>query len=119
MPQRRYFIAAGMAAAVVAVTGAAASGAAAKGGTDPVGGKPCSVVVKDGKSGYGADHADIAAKLGVTVDRLNTALGGAKKSLFSSSVGKGDHYNADRFATDVAASLGLPVERVKAALAGN
>ena len=58
-----------------------------------------------------ADFAAIAAKLGVTTDRLNAALVAAKRSLADST-----DVTPEAFVAAVAANLGLPVSRVQDAV---
>ncbi|MBO4273432.1 hypothetical protein [Microbispora triticiradicis] len=66
-----------------------------------------------GKPGAGmeADLAAIAAKLGVTAERLDAALVAAKTSL-----AKSDGVTPEAFGAAVAAELGLPVSQVQEAL---
>ncbi|MEU8176877.1 hypothetical protein AB0C14_28720 [Microbispora hainanensis] len=58
-----------------------------------------------------ADLAAIAAKLGVTTERLDAAMGAAKASPAGSS-----GVTPEAFVTAVAATLGLPVSQVRDAL---
>jgi hypothetical protein len=104
-------------AATVTVVALVTSGtaSAATSGSDP---KPgvgkAGAVVKAGGKSKPADSGElgaVAAKLGVTVDRLNAALLAAKRSLAGSA-----HVTPDSFVRAVAAKLGLPAARVRAAV---
>lgn len=104
-------------AAVVTVVALATSGtaSAATSGSDPKpgAGKSGAVVKAGGKSKPTErdELAGVAAKLGVTVDRLEGALVAAKRSLVGSA-----RVTSDMFVRAVAAKLGLPVGRVRAAV---
>ncbi|MFG1864264.1 hypothetical protein [Microbispora bryophytorum] len=102
--------------ATVTLATLAATGTAAAAGPAPTPGaaKSDSATVKvDGKSRAGADakFAAIAAKLGVTTERLNAALVAAKTSLADSA-----DVTPEAFVSAVAATLGLPVSQVQEAL---
>ncbi|WP_371405243.1 hypothetical protein OHA10_06420 [Kribbella sp. NBC_00662] len=103
--------------AVVTVVALATSGtaSAATSGSDPKPGAGKSgAVVKAGEKSKPADRGDlaaVAAKLGVTVARLEGALVAAKRSLAGSA-----RVTPDMFVRAVAAKLGLPVARVRAAV---
>ncbi len=94
----------------------AATGTAAAADPAPASGAARSetaTVKVEGKSRAGAkaDLAAIAAKLGVTAERLDAALVAAKMSL-----AKSDGVRPEAFVEAVAADLGLPVARVQEAL---
>lgn len=110
MKRTRLVVAAAMLAALAATGTAAASDSA----PTPGDAKSCSATVNpDGKStvAVDADFAAIAAKLGVTTDRLDAALIAAKTSPATST-----GVTPDAFFAAVAANLGLPVSRVQDAL---
>ncbi|TQS23719.1 hypothetical protein [Microbispora sp. KK1-11] len=102
--------------ATVTLATLAATGTAAAAGPTPTPGAaksdPATVKV-DGRSRAGADAdvAAIAAKLGVTTERLDAALVAAKTSLANSA-----GVTPDAFVAAVAANLGLPVPQVQDAL---
>lgn len=112
MMKRTRLIAATVTLAALATTGTAS---AATSGSDPKPGAAISgaAVKVEGKSkpAADADFAAIAAKLGVTTDRLNAALVAAKMSLAGSN-----NVTPEAFVRAVAAKLGLPASRVKAAV---
>jgi len=89
--------------------------ALATSGSDPKPGaaKSGAAVKVEGKSkpAADADFAAIAAKLGVTTDRLTAALVAAKRSLATST-----KVTPEAFVAAVAANLGLPAARVKDAV---
>ncbi|MEV4296752.1 hypothetical protein [Microbispora rosea] len=102
-------------AAVTLVT-LAATGTAAAAGPAPTPGavkSGCATVKPGGRpeAGTDADLAAIAAKLGVTTERLDAALVAAKTSLVNSS-----GVTPDAFITAVATNLGLPIPQVQDAL---
>jgi len=107
MMKRTRLVVATVALAALATTGTAS---AATSGSDP---KPGAAVKVEGKSkpAKDADFAAIAAKLGVTTDRLTAALVAAKRSLATSP-----NVTPEAFVAAVAANLGLPASRVKDAL---
>jgi hypothetical protein len=96
--------------AALATTGTAS---AATSGSDPKPGaaKPAAKAEGKSKQAADADFAAIAAKLGVTTDRLTAALDAAKRSLAGSTT-----VTPEAFVAAVAANLGLPAARVKAAV---
>jgi hypothetical protein len=112
MMKRSQRIVATVVLAALATTGTASAGTS---GSDPKPGaaKSGGVAKTDGKSkpGADADFAAIAAKLGVTTDRLTAALVAAKTSLAGRT-----NVTPQAFVAAVAANLGLPVSRVKAAV---
>jgi predicted small secreted protein len=112
MMKRSRLVAAAVTLVALATTGTAS---AATSGTDPKAGaaKSGAAVKVEGKPkpAKDADLAKVAAKLGVTTDRLNAALVAAKKSLAGSK-----NVTPQAFVAAVAANLGLPVSRVKAAV---
>lgn len=112
MMKRTRLIAATVTLAALATTGSAS---AATSGSDPKPGaaKSGAAVTVEGKAkpSKDADLAKIAAKLGVTTDRLEAALVAAKKSLAGSA-----KVTPEAFVAAVAANLGLPASRVKAAV---
>ncbi|MBP2705037.1 hypothetical protein JOL79_14570 [Microbispora sp. RL4-1S] len=94
----------------------AATGTAAAAGPAPTPGdaKSDSATVKVDRTSKGAADAElaaIAAKLGVTTDRLTAALMAAKTSLANST-----GITPDAFAAAVANNLGLPIPQVQDAL---
>ncbi|WP_285784191.1 hypothetical protein [Microbispora sp. NBRC 16548] len=100
--------------ATLAATGTAAAAAAADPAPTPGAAKSDSATVKvDGKSraGANADFAAMAAKLGVTTERLDAALVAAKTSLANSA-----DVTPEAFVSAVATNLGLPVSQVQDAL---
>ncbi|GIH50170.1 hypothetical protein [Microbispora rosea] len=102
--------------ATITLATLAATGTAAAAGPAPTPGaaKSGSATVKvDGRSraGADADFAAIAAKLGVTTERLDAALVAAKTSLANSA-----GVTPDAFIAAVAANLGLPIPQVQDAL---
>jgi predicted small secreted protein len=107
MMKRTRLVVATVALAALATTGTAS---AATSGSDP---KPGAAVKVEGKAkpARDADFAAIAAKLGVTTDRLNAALVAAKRSLAGST-----KVTPEAFVAAVATNLGLPASRVKDAL---
>lgn len=117
MMKRPRLLVATVTLAALATTGTAS---AATSGTDPKPGAAKPGAAKSGaavkaegnsKPAADADFAAIAAKLGVTTDRLTAALVAAKRSLASST-----KVTPQAFVAAVAANLGLPVSRVKAAV---
>jgi hypothetical protein len=112
MMKRTRLVAATVTLAALATTGTAS---AATSGSDPRPGaaKSGAAVKVEGKSkpAADADFAAIAAKLGVTTDRLTDALVAAKRSLATST-----RVTPEAFVAAVAANLGLPASRVKAAV---
>ena len=112
MMKRTRLVAAAVTLVALATTGTAS---AATSGSDPKSGaaKSGAAVKVDGKSkpAMDTDLAAIAAKLGVTTDRLNAALIAAKRSLAGSTT-----VTPEAFVAAVAANLGLPAARVKAAV---
>ncbi len=117
MMKRTRLVVATVTLATLAATGtaaAAAAAAAADPAPTPGASKSGSATVKvDGKSraGADADFAAIAAKLGVTTERLDAALVAAKTSLANSA-----DVTPEAFVSTVAANLGLPVSQVQEAL---
>ena len=107
MMKRTRLVAATVTLAALATTGTASAdpkpGAAKSGAAVKVEGKS--------KPAADADLAAIAAKLGVTTDRLNAALIAAKRSFAGSTT-----VTPEAFVAAVAAKLGLPAARVKAAV---
>ncbi|MEV5741110.1 hypothetical protein AB0L30_13760 [Microbispora rosea] len=102
-------------AAVTLVT-LAATGTAAAAGPAPTPGavqSGCAPVKPGGRpeAGTDADLAAIAAKLGVTTERLDAALVAAKTSLANSA-----SVTPDAFIAAVATNLGLPIPQVQDAL---
>ncbi|MGY4766957.1 hypothetical protein ACXC9Q_08565 [Kribbella sp. CWNU-51] len=112
MMKRKRLVAAAVTLVALATTGTAS---AATSGSDPKPGaaKSGAAVKAEGKSkpAADADFAAIAAKLGVTTDRLTAALDAAKRSLAGSTT-----VTPEAFVAAVAANLGLPAARVKAAV---
>jgi hypothetical protein len=112
MMKRSQRIVATVVLAALATTGTASAGTS---GSDPKPGAADSgaKAKADGKAKptAEADFAAIAAKLGVTTDRLVAALDAAKRSLAGRS-----KVTAQAFVAAVAANLGLPVSRVAAAV---
>ncbi|TCM51418.1 hypothetical protein [Kribbella sp. VKM Ac-2568] len=112
MMKRTRLVAATVTLAALATTGTAS---AATSGSDPKPGaaKSGAAVKVEGKSkpAADADFAAIAAKLGVTTDRLTAALVAAKRSLATST-----RVTPEAFVAAVAANLGLPASRVKDAV---
>ncbi|MEU7882222.1 hypothetical protein [Microbispora bryophytorum] len=111
MMKRTRLVVATVTLATLAATGTAA---AADPAPTPGAAKSDSAPVKvDGKSraGADADFAAIAAKLGVTTERLNAAMVAAKTSLADSA-----DVTPEAFVSAVAANLGLPVAQVQDAL---
>ena len=112
MMKRTRLVAAAVTLAALATTGTAAAGTS---GSDPkpAAAKSGAAVKVEGKSkpAKDADLAAIAAKLGVTTDRLNAALIAAKRSFAGSTT-----VTPEAFVAAVAAKLGLPAARVKAAV---
>ncbi|MCT9928691.1 hypothetical protein N5079_00505 [Planotetraspora sp. A-T 1434] len=112
MKRTRLVVATATLAALAAIgtTSAAASGSAPTPGAGKCG---SATVDPDGKPTGAADagFAAVAAKLGVTTDRLDAALVAAKTSPATST---GD--TPDAFVAAVAANLGLPVSQVQDAL---
>jgi hypothetical protein len=112
MMKRTRLVAATVTLAALATTGTAS---AATSGSDPKPGaaKSGAAVKVEGKSkpAADADFAAIAAKLGVTTDRLTAALVAAKRSLATST-----KVTPEAFVAAVAANLGLPASRVKDAV---
>lgn len=112
MMKRPRLLVATVTLAALATTGTAS---AATSGSDPKPGaaKSGAAVKAEGNSkpAADADFAAIAAKLGVTTDRLTAALVAAKRSLAGST-----KVTPQAFVAAVAANLGLPVSRVKAAV---
>ena len=112
MMKRTRLVAATVTLAALAATGSAS---AATSGSDPKPGaaKSGAAVKVEGKSkpAADADFAAIAAKLGVTTDRLTAALVAAKRSLATST-----KVTPEAFVAAVAANLGLPASRVKEAV---
>ncbi|WP_155348241.1 hypothetical protein [Acrocarpospora pleiomorpha] len=100
--------------AALAATGTASASASASASDSPPtpdAAKSSSATVKpDGKSktAEDTDFAALAAKLGVTTDRLDAALLAAKTSLANST-----DVTPDTFYAAVAANLGLPVAQVQ------
>ncbi|MFC6158325.1 hypothetical protein [Kribbella jiaozuonensis] len=116
MMKRSQRIVATVVLAALATTGTAAaqaSGPDPKPGAAKSGAAKAGAATKDGKSKPTADaeFAAIAAKLGVTSDRLVAALVAAKRSFTGKTT-----VTPQAFAAAVAADLGLPVARVKAAV---
>ncbi|WP_182900625.1 hypothetical protein [Microbispora sp. H10830] len=114
MTKRTRLVVATVTLAALAATGTAAAAAAADPAPTPGAAKSDSAPVKvDGKSraGADADFAAIAAKLGVTTERLDAALVAAKTSLADSA-----DVTPEAFVSAVAANLGLPVSQVQEAL---
>jgi hypothetical protein len=111
MMKRSQRIVATVVLAALATTGTASAGTS---GSDPKPAAKSGAAAKaDGKSkaAADADFAAIAAKLGVTTDRLTAALDAAKRSLAGRT-----KVTPQAFVAAVAANLGLPVSRVKAAV---
>src|SRR5690242_3351284 len=110
MMKRSQRIVATVVLAALATTGTASAGTS---GSDPKPAAKSGATAKDGKSkpAADADFARIAAKLGVTTDRLTAALDAAKRSLAGRT-----KVTPQAFVAAVAADLGLPVSRVKAAV---
>ncbi|MBE3010737.1 hypothetical protein IL992_16250 [Microbispora sp. NEAU-D428] len=111
MTKRTRLVVATVTLATLAATGTAA---AADPAPAPGAAKCDSATVKaDGRSraGADADPAAIAAKLGVTAERLNAALAAAKTSLADSA-----GVTPEAFVAAVAANLELPVSQVQDAL---
>lgn len=102
--------------AALTLTTLAATGTAAAAGPAPTPGavKSGDTTIKPGaRAGADADAdlAAIAAKLGVTTERLDAAMGAAKASPADSS-----GVTPEAFVAAVAATLGLPVSQVRDAL---
>lgn len=99
--------------AALAATGTASAAASDSPPTPGDAKSGCATVDPDGKSTVAADadFAAIAAKLGVTTDRLDAALVAVKTSPATST-----GVTPDAFVAAVAANLGLPVSRVQDAL---
>jgi hypothetical protein len=111
MMKRSQRIVATVVLAALATTGTASAGTS---GSDPKPAAKSGAAAKaDGKSKptADADFARIAAKLGVTTDRLTAALVAAKRSLAGRT-----NVTPQAFVAAVAANLGLPASRVKAAV---
>ncbi|WP_427885000.1 hypothetical protein ACQHIV_22740 [Kribbella sp. GL6] len=112
MMKRTRLIAAAVTLAALATTGTAsaatsgagaAPGAAKSGTTTKLEGKP--------KPAPDADFAAMAAKLGVTTDRLEAAMVAAKRSLANAQ-----NVTPQAFIAAVATNLGIPASRVKSVL---
>ncbi|MFD7154754.1 hypothetical protein ACFV9C_09160 [Kribbella sp. NPDC059898] len=112
MMKRTRLIAAAVTLAALATTGTA-SAATSGSGAAPGAAKSDTTTKVEGKAkpASDADFAAMAAKLGVTTDRLTAALIAAKRSLANAQ-----NVTPQAFVAAVATNLGIPASRVKTVL---